>query len=284
MPSTIRPRPQERPWPAPRGPNAPRRVAVTERPSRPTRWPRTPTAPTMRQAPAPARAPSARTPPRRQAGIERHAGACRLHSMPSSTRSGRSTSAQDLAALPWITLHTKAIWLPVLITIGSHDRDRRDRRERHGDRLAVHLLRRLPGDRRGLHRRLPRTAGELGRRDRGRPRVGGLLRRAWRERSAARRRSPSNSRSMRQAPASRRSSTRRSWAPSSPPPRPGIAASSPCRARTGTVASRRPRSSARATAGRAAASQKAPPSADGSCGHFGATRDGAARCASALAP
>ena len=26
---------------------------------------------------------------------------------------------QDLAALPWITIHTKAIWLPVLITIGA---------------------------------------------------------------------------------------------------------------------------------------------------------------------
>ena len=26
---------------------------------------------------------------------------------------------QDIAALPWITLHTKAIWLPVLITIGA---------------------------------------------------------------------------------------------------------------------------------------------------------------------
>ena len=26
---------------------------------------------------------------------------------------------QDIASLPWITLHTKAIWLPVLITIGA---------------------------------------------------------------------------------------------------------------------------------------------------------------------
>ena len=187
--------------------------------------------------------------PAAKAGLERHAGAGRLR---------RCLQALDPAG-PRPTGHRRAALdhAPHQGDLAAgpdhhrrHDRDRRDRRAGHGDRLAVHLLRRLPGDRRGVHRRLPRTAGQLGRRDRGRSRVGGLLRRAGRERAAALAVRRAVHGQCDTVPASRRSSTRRSWAPSSPPRRPGIAASSPCRARTGTVASRRPRSSAQATAGR----------------------------------
>ena len=92
---------------------------------------------------------------------------------------------EDIASLPWITIHTKAIWLPVLITIGATIATAVTGANDMVTGAAVHLLRRLPGDRRGVHRRLPRTAGELARRGRGRPRVGGLLRRAGRRGPAA---------------------------------------------------------------------------------------------------
>ena len=93
---------------------------------------------------------------------------------------------QDIAALPWITHPHEGDLAAGPDHDRRHDRHGRDRRDRHGDRPAVHLLRRLPGHRRGLHRRLPRTAGQLARRDRGRPRVGRLLRRAGRCGPAAR--------------------------------------------------------------------------------------------------
>ena len=154
-------------------------------------------------------------------------------STPSSCRSGPSTSARTSPRCRGSRSTRRRSGCRSCITIGAHDRDGRDRRERHGDRPAVHLLRRLPGDRRGLHRRLPRAAGQLARRRDRRPRVGRLLRRAWALRACCRRRSPSSSRSMRRGAvglgvhllADHR-------APSSPPRRPGIAASSPCRART----------------------------------------------------
>ena len=34
-------------------------------------------------------------------------------------RSGQCTLREDLAALPWIALHTKALWIPLLITLAS---------------------------------------------------------------------------------------------------------------------------------------------------------------------
>ena len=119
MRSTTRPRPQERPWPAPRGPNAPRRAAATERRSRPTAdRTRTPTAQPSGSGSSQA-AERSNASAGRQAGIGQHARAGRLRRRLPSSRSGPSTSAQDIASLPWITIHTKAIWLPVLITIGA---------------------------------------------------------------------------------------------------------------------------------------------------------------------
>ncbi len=70
-------------------------------------------------AAAPARAPSVRT-PRRPASRDRAARPSGSASWtPSSSRSGPSTSGRTSPSLPWITIHTKAIWLPVLITIGA---------------------------------------------------------------------------------------------------------------------------------------------------------------------
>ena len=121
----IRPT-QERPWPAPRGPTAPRRAAATE-PSTPTdRGRRPPTAPTTPTAAAagadaaePARAAARGTPARMG-----FAAAFRQSFRPLDVRA-------DLAALPWIALHTKALWLPVLITSAARSLIGRDRRRRH---------------------------------------------------------------------------------------------------------------------------------------------------------
>ena len=137
------------------------------------------------QPPAPARRQAVRT-PRQPASRPRAYHPSGSASCDAFRQSIRPVHVrEDIAALPWITIHTKAIWLPVLITDRRHDRHRGDRRERHGDRPAVHLFRRLPGHRRGLHRRLPRPASELARRRRHRPRVGRLLCGAGRERPAA---------------------------------------------------------------------------------------------------
>ena len=66
----------------------------------------------------------------------------------------------DLASLPWIAVHTKALWVPVLITvastiavIGTPGRD--------GLAVHVRVLHPDAGDRRRLHRRVPGAAGEL---------------------------------------------------------------------------------------------------------------------------
>ena len=105
--------PQERPWPAPRGPSAPRRVAATEPPPGPTRRPMHSRA----TAPPPGAARSKRIggppdAPLRTPGRVGFVDAFKLSIRPLHVRA-------DVAALPWIAVHTKALWVPILITILS---------------------------------------------------------------------------------------------------------------------------------------------------------------------
>ena len=105
---------QERPWPAPRGPNAPRRDAAIE-PSRrradhEDRRRRDAVAARRRSraASSPVGAADEAVP----AGRMGFAEAFRASIRPMHVRA-------DLAVLPWIAIHTKALWVPVLITVAS---------------------------------------------------------------------------------------------------------------------------------------------------------------------
>ena len=105
-----RPPPQERPWPAPRGPNAPsappqpcRRSGrrVRRRRGRAIAADR----PAWQSSPSP-KAPAAS--PQRMG----FAAAFRAAIRPLNVRA-------DLAALPWIATHTHALWVPLAITLAS---------------------------------------------------------------------------------------------------------------------------------------------------------------------
>ena len=56
---------------------------------------------------------------RRQAGRRAPRPSGSASSTPSGSRSGRSTSARTSRRCPWIAVHTKALWLPVLITVAA---------------------------------------------------------------------------------------------------------------------------------------------------------------------
>ena len=110
MRSTIPTPTQERPWLAPRGPNAPRRAAATVPPPPQGEFEADEGAPspsTAARSPQPsAKAPA--TPPQRMG----FSAAFRAAIRPLNVRA-------DLAALPWIATHTHALWVPLAITLAS---------------------------------------------------------------------------------------------------------------------------------------------------------------------
>ena len=148
---------------------------------------------------------------------------------------------QDLASLPWIAIHTKALWIPLLITIGEHGRRHRARRaDRSRSSCSRTSSRRRPSAASSSraswrHGRAGCSGVVVG------LVVGGLLR-------DPRHRLPDDdlpglAADLGSGPRhrrSRRSSCRRSSVASSPPAPRGTAASLPTRART--VADRRTRS------------------------------------------
>ena len=113
------------PWPAPRGPTAPRRAAATEPTPRPTG--RDDGAEGAHR-PAIGEGTVVRA---REERDRRDARTVGLHRTPSEQSFRPINVREDLAAVPWIATHTHALWIPVAITVGSDGRDRRHRGDGH---------------------------------------------------------------------------------------------------------------------------------------------------------
>ena len=165
-------RPQERPWPAPRGPTAPRRAVAIE-----PRWP-APRASTRRVRPL-----RTARPPHRARHAQRRRERRRRTRHPVGSGSGRRSASRS-------TRSTSAGTPGPAVAASRTRRSGSRRRSPSGRRslvfatgadknfmtaAPVHVLRPVAGHRRRLPRRLPRPAGELAARRHRRAPFGRLL-------------------------------------------------------------------------------------------------------------